>query len=163
MRPLTPSGPKFDRQSSTTGVPMYQCLRTYICGQSDMGTNTPEHATERVMVLMTSKQKADASRRAKAARLALGDFIRWQIFGDEELLSAVVAQLEESTATATAALDSAAARLADAQAFQPKREPSSPMSTPGRSLSWSPARRHRWCTRGQANEDLIGGGRTEPG
>ena len=87
-----------------------------------MDTNTPEHATERVVVLMTPKQKADASRRAKAARLSLGDFIRRQIFGDEELLSAVVTQLEESTATATAALDSAAARLADAQAFQPERE-----------------------------------------
>ena len=87
-----------------------------------MGANTPEHATERVVVLMTPKQKADASRRAKAARLSLSDFIRRQIFGDEELLSPVVAQLEESTATATAALDSATARLADAQAFQPERE-----------------------------------------
>lgn len=87
-----------------------------------MGANTHEHATERVVVPMTPKQKADASRRAKAARLSLGDFIRRQIFGDEELLPAVVAQLEESTATATAALDSVAARLADAQAFQPERE-----------------------------------------
>ena len=114
------------------------------------------------MVLMTPKQKADASRRAKAARLSLGDFIRRQILGDEELLSVVVAELEESTATATAALDSAAARLADAQAFRPEREPSSPMSNQRRSPNWSPARQDRWCTRGQANEHLIDGSRTEP-
>ncbi|MCM2523602.1 MULTISPECIES: hypothetical protein [Stenotrophomonas] len=87
-----------------------------------MGVNTPEHATERVVVLMPPKQKANASRRAKAARLSLGDFIRRQIFGDEELLSAVVAQLEESTATATAALDSATVCLADARALQPECE-----------------------------------------
>lgn len=119
------SDPKFDRQSSTIGAPP-TCRSANVYAPTYPGSptwiSTPRAATERVVVLMTPKQKADASRRAKAARLSLGDFIRRQILGDEELLSVVVAELEESTATATAALDSAAARLADAQAFRPERE-----------------------------------------
>lgn len=87
-----------------------------------MSASATENATERVVVLMTPKQKADVSRRAKAARLSLSDFMRRQALGDEEMLSVVVAQLRESTATATAALDHALDRLADAQADQPDRD-----------------------------------------
>lgn len=87
-----------------------------------MGTSTAENATERVVVLMTPKQKADASRRAKAAQLSLSDFMRRQALGDEELLSVVVGQLRESTATATAALDHALERLAESQTHQADRD-----------------------------------------
>lgn len=87
-----------------------------------MSATATENATERVVVLMTPRQKADANRRAKAARLSLSDFMRRQALGDEEMLSVVVAQLRESTATATAALDHALSWLADAQAHQPDRD-----------------------------------------
>lgn len=74
-----------------------------------------ETATERVVVLMTPKQKAEVGRRAKAAKLTVGDFIRRQTFGDEDVLAAMVAQLQESTASANAALDRALATITQAK------------------------------------------------
>lgn len=78
--------------------------------------STPkETATERVVVLMTPKQKAEVGRRAKAAKLTVADFIRRQTFGDEDVLAAMVAQLQESTAIANAALEQALATISQAK------------------------------------------------
>lgn len=76
-----------------------------------MGAAPTENATERVVVLMTPRQKAEAVRRAKAAHLSVGDFIRRQTFGDEDVLAAMLEQLRESTASANAALETALAAI----------------------------------------------------
>lgn len=87
-----------------------------------MSATAVESATERVVVLMTPTQKADAQRRAKAERLSLSEFMRRQALGDGEMLSVALAQLRESTTNATAALDHALDRLADAQAHKTERD-----------------------------------------
>jgi hypothetical protein len=71
------------------------------------------NATERVVVLMTPKQKADVTKRATEEKLSVGDFMRRQALGDDELLTALLDELKGSTAYAKEALDRTLARLAD--------------------------------------------------
>jgi hypothetical protein len=70
-------------------------------------------ATERVVVLMTPKQKAAVTKRASEEKLSVGDFMRRQALGDDELLTALLDELKGSTAYAKEALDRTLARLAD--------------------------------------------------
>ena len=71
------------------------------------------NATERVVVLMTPKQKATVTKRANDEKLSVGDFMRRQALGDDELLTALLAELKGSTAYAKEALNRTLARLAD--------------------------------------------------
>jgi hypothetical protein len=71
------------------------------------------NATERVVVLMTPKQKADVTKRATDEQLSVGDFMRRQALGDDELLTALLNELKGSAAYAKEALDRTLARLAD--------------------------------------------------
>lgn len=87
-----------------------------------MGTTVQERATERVVVLMTPRQKAAARSRAKQAQLSLGDFIRRRTFdeisSESAMLTDAARQLADSTRIATAALDAALTRLASMQSGQ---------------------------------------------
>lgn len=68
-------------------------------------------ATERVVVLMTPEQKSDVTQRAAAEKLSLGDYMRRQALGDDEILGALVEELAASTERARVALDRTLARL----------------------------------------------------
>ena len=70
-------------------------------------------ATERVVVLMTPKQKADVTKRAGDEKLSVGDFMRRQALGDDELLTAVLDELRGAADYAREALDRTLARLSD--------------------------------------------------
>lgn len=87
-----------------------------------MNEKVTENLTERVVVLMTSKQKADIKCSAKAERLPLSEFMRRRALGDDAILSVLVGQIRESTRNAAAALDHTLDWLADAQAHQPERD-----------------------------------------
>lgn len=87
-----------------------------------MSAEPDENLTERVVVLMTAKQKADIKRSAKTEGLSLSEFMRRRALEDDAMLSIVVGQIRESTRNATAALDHTLDRLADAQAHQPERD-----------------------------------------
>jgi hypothetical protein len=80
-----------------------------------------ENATERVVVLMTPQQKVAATRRARAARMTLSEYMRRRALDEDEQLAGLVAQLQASTATATSALDRALERLCEVQSFQGDR------------------------------------------
>ena len=47
-------------------------------------------ATERVVVLMTPEQKSDVTLRAAARKLSVGDYMRRQALGDDELLGVLI-------------------------------------------------------------------------
>lgn len=79
-------------------------------------------ATERVVVLMTPEQKSDVTQRAAAERLSLGDYMRRQALGDDELLGALVEELAASTERARIALDRTLARLDESERQMPDVE-----------------------------------------
>lgn len=87
-----------------------------------MNAESDENLTERVVVLMTAKQKADIKRSAKTEAISVGEFIRRRALGDDAMLSELVGQVRESTRNAAAALDHTLDRLGDAQARQPERD-----------------------------------------
>jgi hypothetical protein len=78
--------------------------------------------TERVVVLMSPKQKSEVARRAAAERLSVGDYMRRQALGNDELLNGLLAELKTSTETARAALDRTLARLSESERRLPKVE-----------------------------------------
>lgn len=79
-------------------------------------------ATERVVVLMTPEQKRDVTLRASAEKLSLGDYMRRQALGDDELLAALVDELAASTERARVALDQTLARLDESERRLPEIE-----------------------------------------
>lgn len=79
-------------------------------------------ATERVVVLMTPEQKRDVALRASAEKLSLGDYMRRQALGDDELLGALVEELAASTEKARVALDQTLARLDESERRRPEIE-----------------------------------------
>ena len=79
-------------------------------------------ATERVVVLMTPEQKSDVTLRAAAEKLSVGDYMRRQALGDDELLVALVAELAASTEKARIALDRTLARLDESERRMPEIE-----------------------------------------
>lgn len=87
-----------------------------------MSAEPDEKLTERVVVLMTAKQKADIKRSAKTEGLSFSEFMRRRALEDDAMLSALADQICESTRNATTALDHTLDRLADAQARQPERD-----------------------------------------
>lgn len=72
-------------------------------------------ATERVVILMSKAQKRAVERRAQAARLGVGAYMRRQALGEggdeDAVLSALAKELTESNARAARALDEAVTRL----------------------------------------------------
>jgi hypothetical protein len=70
-------------------------------------------ATERVVVLMTPKQKAAVTKRATDEKLSVGDFMRRRALDDDEMLTALLDELRGSTAYAKEALDRTLTRLTD--------------------------------------------------
>ena len=54
------------------------------------GSDTYERLTERVVVRMTSAEKAELRHRAEAADLSVSALVRQQTFGEEELVAAAV-------------------------------------------------------------------------
>lgn len=79
-------------------------------------------ATERVVVLMTPEQKSDVTLRAAAQKLSVGDYMRRQALGDDELLGALMEELTASTERARSALDRTIARLDETERRLPEIE-----------------------------------------
>ncbi len=78
-------------------------------------------ATERVTILMDRSQKAHLTRRARAAGMSVGEFVRGKALdgdGDDALLELV----HESTARANAALDRALVAIQAGRDQDPARE-----------------------------------------
>jgi hypothetical protein len=68
--------------------------------------------TERLPILVTKEQKARIAKRAKAAQLTMGEFLRraadsYRPQEDEALLERLIKQVEKSTVEANEALDQA--------------------------------------------------------
>lgn len=68
-------------------------------------------ATERLVVLVTPKQKSVVTERAKAEGLAVGDYIRRQVLDGDDVLGALMQELAASTARARTQLDSTLNRI----------------------------------------------------
>lgn len=71
-------------------------------------------ATQRVPVLMTTKEKAEIGRRAKEAGLSVGEYLRragksYRPSGDDRALEAMIDQMLEATERADRAIDEALA------------------------------------------------------
>lgn len=79
-------------------------------------------ATERVVVLMTPKQKAAVTKRATDEKLSVGDFMRRRALEDDEMLTALLDELRGSTAYAKEALDRTLTRLTDFEQRQAEIE-----------------------------------------
>ncbi|MGE0047812.1 MAG: hypothetical protein AB7T01_02625 [Acidithiobacillus sp.] len=62
-------------------------------------------ATERVVVLMSSEQKAQLQSRARAAHLSLADYVRRKALDEDATLEALLQELSASTAQARQALE----------------------------------------------------------
>jgi hypothetical protein len=78
--------------------------------------------TERVVVMLTTQQKEDVSRRAAAEQLSLSGYIRQQALGDDELLSVLLDELTASTTRANASLDRTLANLEESERRWPEIE-----------------------------------------
>lgn len=77
-------------------------------------------ATERLPVLVTREQKATIAKRAKAAKLTMGEFIRraaeaYSPEADDAALDGLLEQVRKTTAEAGKALDEALAAVAQSQ------------------------------------------------
>ncbi len=77
-------------------------------------------ATERLPVLLTREQKARLAKRAKAANLTMGEFVRraaeaYQPEADEKALEKLIEQVKETAGQATRAVEAALARVAESQ------------------------------------------------
>lgn len=68
-------------------------------------------ASERLVVLVTPKQKSAVTRLAKAEGLAVGDYIRRQVLDSDDVLGALMKELAASTARARTQLDSTLDRI----------------------------------------------------
>lgn len=79
-------------------------------------------STERVVVLMTPDQKAAVTRRAQAAGLSVGEYVRRRALDDDPVVVALLGELAASTAVVNAALDATMARLDAADAQSARRE-----------------------------------------
>lgn len=71
-------------------------------------------ATERIPVLMTSTEKAQLAKKAKAAGLSMGEYLRraaaaFRPNEDDKLLEGMIEQVNKTTAQASAAIDQALA------------------------------------------------------
>lgn len=77
--------------------------------------------TDRLPVLVTKDQKAKIAKRAKAANLTMGEFLRRAAFAyqpdqdDEKLLDGLINQVKKTTHDASAAIDRAMAFVAASQ------------------------------------------------
>lgn len=77
--------------------------------------------TDRLPVLMTKDQKAKIAKRAKAANLTMGEFLRRAAFAyqpdqdDEKVLDGLIDQVKKTTRDASAAIDRAMAFVAASQ------------------------------------------------
>lgn len=76
--------------------------------------------TERLPVLVSKKFKNELSRRAKAANLSMGEFVRraaeaYRPEEDEKLLDGLLEQVRRSTDQASLAMDAAFAFCAESQ------------------------------------------------
>ena len=77
-------------------------------------------ATERIPILLTRQQKARLAKRAKAANLTMGEFVRrateaYQPDADEKTLEKLIDQVKETADQATRAVETALARVAESQ------------------------------------------------
>jgi uncharacterized protein (DUF1778 family) len=75
-------------------------------------------ATERIPLLVTPTQKALFTKKAKASKLTVNEFVRraaevYNPSDDDEVLIRLVAQVKQTTHEATAALDAALKSCAD--------------------------------------------------
>jgi hypothetical protein len=75
-------------------------------------------ATERIPLLVTSAQKARITKRAKASKLTINEFVRraaeaYSPSDEDEALMRLVAQVKQTTHEATVALDAALTFCAD--------------------------------------------------
>jgi hypothetical protein len=71
-------------------------------------------ATERIPVLVTAEEKSQIARRAKMAGLSMGEFLRraaasFRPSEDERILEAMIEQMAQTTAQASAAIEDALA------------------------------------------------------
>lgn len=82
-----------------------------------------ETATERVVVLMTTQQKAAVTRKARLARVPVGEFMRRRALEDDESaeLDEVLKKLQAATARASEGLDRTIARLDRLEVELPQR------------------------------------------
>jgi propanediol dehydratase small subunit len=67
-------------------------------------------STERLVILLTRKEKASIAAKAKSAKLTMGEFVRRATVTynpDDSLLEGLITQVEKSTAQANKALDDA--------------------------------------------------------
>ncbi len=79
-------------------------------------------ATERVVILMTPGQKASVASHAAAEKLSVGDYMRRNASGDDELLGALMVELAASTERAQTTLDRTLARPEEAERRLPEIE-----------------------------------------
>lgn len=89
-------------------------------------------ATERIPVLMTKAQKAALARKAKAAHLTMGEFLRragdaYDPQEDPALLAGLIDQVLKSTAEATRAIDEALRCVAESEARLTKMQAGVPV------------------------------------
>ena len=77
-------------------------------------------ATERIPVLLTREQKARLAKRAKAANLTMGEFVRraaeaYRPDEDENALEKLIDEVKETAEQATRAVEAALALVAESQ------------------------------------------------
>lgn len=77
-------------------------------------------ATERIPVLVTREQKARLAKRAKAANLTMGEFVRraadaYEPDADEKALKGLIAQVSKTAEQAIRVIDEALAFVAESQ------------------------------------------------
>ena len=77
-------------------------------------------ATERIPVLLTRAQKTRLAKRAKAAKLTMGEFVRraadaYVPGADEQALQVLIARVKKSAEQAAGAMDQALAAVAKSQ------------------------------------------------
>jgi hypothetical protein len=85
-------------------------------------------STDRIPVLVTKAQKARIAKRAKAAGMTTGEFLRkaadaYSPANDEVLLDGLIGQVIETTARASRAIDEALAYVASSERRLGKRAP----------------------------------------
>lgn len=85
-------------------------------------------STERLVVLLTRKEKASIAARAKNAKLTMGEFVRratgtYNPNEDDSLLEGLITQVEKSTAQANKALDDALKAIAESNKRIASRQP----------------------------------------
>lgn len=89
-------------------------------------------ATERIPVLVTKAQKAELARKAKAANLTMGEFLRragdaYDPQEDPALLAGLIDQVLKSTTEATQAIDEALRCVAESEARLTKLQSGEPV------------------------------------